>query len=127
MEIDKKEFDKLVDQAYQNIPAHFRNEIENVIIVIELNPPEKYSGGGILLGLYEGVPKIAPFSVFRGIQPSKITLFQSTIQSYVKNSDQLGKLIQEVLMHEVAHYFGYNDQQLVYMDAKLRQKLGWKD
>lgn len=124
MDIESKDFDRLARRAYDKVPAHFKDEMENVAFTIEENPPQGLvPAGKILLGLFEGVAKTALYSPTSGIQPSKITLFQNTIVGCVETLDELERLVLEVLMHEIAHYFGYNDQQMLFMDAKLREKL----
>jgi predicted Zn-dependent protease with MMP-like domain len=125
MEITSADFDEMVNRAYKKIPGHFRDQMENVVVTIEDYPPEKMTTARYtLLGLFEGVPKIAEQSVYRGTPPSKITLYEKTILSEATTLSELEKIILEVLMHEVAHYFGYNDKQMIYMDARLRKKLG---
>lgn len=126
MNLDSSEFELLVKRAYEHgLPEEFRNELENVDIIIEPFPREDsdYSGDGVLLGLFEGVPKTAIHSMFRGTPPSKITLYEKNILSFAKTLRELENLILEVLLHEVAHYFGYNEEEMVFMDARLRKKL----
>jgi predicted Zn-dependent protease with MMP-like domain len=129
MHLDSTEFELLVKRAYEKgLPEEFQGELENVAIVIEPLPRAdfKQGPGRILLGLFEGVPNTATHSMFRGTLPSKITLFEKNILASSRDLQELEKLILEVLLHEVAHYFGYNEEQMVYMDAKLRKKLGRK-
>lgn len=128
MILDSQEFELMVRRAFaEKVPAKFRDELENVDIVVEPWPPEPYRGSRkTLLGLFEGVPKTAPYNMFRGVQPSKITLFEQPMLAAAENLQELEKLILEVLMHELAHYFGYNEQQMIYLDARLRKKLGRK-
>ena len=129
MHLDSKEFELLVKRAYETgLPEKFRKELDNVSIGIEYIPPSdvKVARGSTLLGLFEGVPKTATHSMFRGTPLSKITLFEKNILASARNLRELEKLILEVLLHEVAHYFGYNEEQMVYMDAKLRKKLDGK-
>ncbi len=124
MKLINSDFDQLVKRAYQKIPAYFKDQMENVDITVEDLPRQQYvREGELLLGLFEGVPKTAWYSSSWGVQPGKITLYQANIEASVKSWSELDRLILEVLMHEIAHYFGYNDQQMIYMDAKLRQKL----
>ena len=58
-----------------------------------------------------------------GNQPSKITIFQDTIARNARTEPELKEMVQEVLMHEIAHYFGYNDDEMCILDEKLRKKL----
>jgi predicted Zn-dependent protease with MMP-like domain len=128
MILDSKEFELLVRRIFEKkVPREFLDQLENVDVVVEELPPESYRGNRrTLLGLFEGVPKTEPYSMFRGVQPSKITLFEKNILASVENLQDLEKLILEVMLHEIAHYFGYSERQMVYMDARLRKKLGRK-
>jgi predicted Zn-dependent protease with MMP-like domain len=124
MKMDSQDFDQLVQRAYQKVPVYFREQLENVEITVEDSPGKNYrERAEVLLGLFEGVPKTAWYSSSVGVQPCKITLYQNNILASVTSWSELDKLILEVLMHEIAHYFGYNDKQMIFMDARLRKKL----
>ncbi len=120
-------FDEIVDDVWRKIPRHFQEEIENVGIVVEDSPNKCNLGetkrGGLLLGLFEGYPKTEPGATYFGVQPSKITLFRDSIKKVSRDMRDLKVTIHVVLMHEVAHYFGYNDEHLCVMDRKLEKKL----
>lgn len=133
VDLSSEEFDGMVRKIFrEEIPEEFKLELENIALTIEGEPAATRraavgrSGGRnrTLLGLFEGYPKTTPYSMFHGVQPSKITLYEKNILFHARDLEDLEKLIQEVLMHEIAHYFGYNEQQMVYMDARLRRKLG---
>jgi len=126
IEINDEQFEKFVEEAWKKIPDHFRFEIQNVSIRIEKEPNGgqlKRAKAQTLLGLFEGLAKPAWGQATFGEQPSKISLFQEPIVRSVHNEEELKNLIQEVLMHEVAHYFGYNDEEMCVLDEKLRHKL----
>ncbi len=127
MEIDYNEFCEMVDEVWREIPRNFKEEIENVSIVVESDPKEEYqkklAKGGLLLGLFEGVPKTQWGTTYFGTQPSKITIFKNPILQISGNMKDLRITVHVVLMHEIAHYFGYNDDHLFVMDKKLRNKL----
>jgi len=44
--------------------------------------------------------------------PDKITIFQKPIEGMGGSDDEIIRLIQEVVYHEVAHYFGIGDRRL---------------
>ena len=126
MIMDETQFEAMVGRAFDEIPERFKNELENITIVIEASPNAdqmKYmKKRGFLLGLFEGVPKTAWGQAIMGVQPGKITIFSDTITASCRTGDELRKKIKEVLMHEVAHYFGYNEEQVFVLDQKLRNK-----
>jgi len=127
MILDEKEFETMVWAAYEEIPPRFKDEMENVDILIEATPNPaqmKYvESHGFLLGLFEGVPKTAWGQATMGVQPSRITLFRDTILSMCGTREQLQNKIKEVLMHEIGHYFGYKEDEIRELDRKFRKKL----
>ena len=127
IEINDEQFEQFVEEAWKKIPAHFKYEMRNVAIRIEMNATseqlEKTESHGPLLGLFDGIAKPQWGQGIFGDQPSKISIFQEPIVRSVRNENELKNLIQEVLMHEIAHYFGYNDEEMCFLDAKLREKL----
>lgn len=126
VELSSEEFDNMVRKIFrEQIPEEFQAELENIALTIEDAPMNgRAAQNRTLLGLFEGYPKTTPYSMFHGVQPSKITLYEKNLLFHAQDLPDLHKLVQEVLMHEIAHYFGYNEYQMVYMDAKLRRKLG---
>lgn len=131
MLITEEEFDRLVDEAWEKIPIEFKKQMENVVIVIEDYPTRKQlrrlKTGGTLLGLYDGVPKTAWGQAVMGIQPSKITIFRGPIIHRCRTMSGLKDLIIEVLMHEIGHYFGYDEKGIRELEkraGKFRKKRG---
>jgi predicted Zn-dependent protease with MMP-like domain len=127
IDFDDQQFEQIVIQSWEEIPANFREQMENISIQIEKNPwPHQLKklnlGEGQLLGLYDGVPKNAWGQAQMGIQPSKITIFQEPILKRCASLNELKKLIKQVLMHEIAHYFGYTEEDMKILDAKFRKK-----
>lgn len=126
MIIDDEQFEAIVMEAWAQIPERFKEEMENISIHIELSPaPHQLRRlkmrDGNLLGLYDGVPKTAWGQAQMGVQPSKITLFQEAIMRQCNEEKELRKLVKQVLMHEIAHYFGYSEEDMKILDAKYRK------
>lgn len=126
MDINDEQFEGLVLEAWNQIPDRFKTEMENIIISVEPKPfPHQLRRlnltEGSLLGLYDGVPKTAWGQGQLGVQPSKISIFRDPIIQRCRTEHQLKKLVKQVLMHEVAHYFGYSDDDMKILDAKFRK------
>lgn len=116
--MDRKKFDGLVEKAYNNIPQKFRDKIDNVAITVEDYPSAtdlvtlKIRGKGLLLGLYRGTP-LPQRSVWQGVRlPDEIVIFQKDIEKVCKTDKDIEERVNEVLQHEIAHYFGLNDDQI---------------
>ncbi|MEM7009606.1 MAG: metallopeptidase family protein [Thermodesulfobacteriota bacterium] len=116
--MERKKFENLVNQAYERIPQKFRDKIDNVSILVEDYPSArdletlKIRGKGLLLGLYRGTP-LPQRSVWQGVRlPDEIVLFQKDIEKVCRNDEEIEERVNEVLQHEIAHYFGLNDDEI---------------
>lgn len=116
--MNRKKFEELVDKAYQRIPEEFRLKIDNVVITVEDYPKRedldklKIRGGSLLLGLYRGTP-LHLRSVWQGVRlPDEIVLFQKDIEKVCRNDREIEDKVNEVLKHEIAHYFGLSDDEI---------------
>jgi len=106
--MDSEQFRLLVLRAIKKLPKIFRLKMENVEIVIEDEPvPQK-----TLLGLYQGVPLKLRGSWYGNVLPDKITLFQRNIEWQCRNEAEIEDLVNEVLIHEIGHYFGFDEDEL---------------
>jgi predicted Zn-dependent protease with MMP-like domain len=121
-------FEQFVRDAFQAFPKRLRDSLDNVAIVIEPSPRSAKSReipiikGGILLGLYEGIPQPAWGRRGSGILPDKITLFQKPIERLAPSEPHLRELIREVLWHELGHHFGFTDAQLRRIESRRKFK-----
>jgi predicted Zn-dependent protease with MMP-like domain len=119
--MERKEFEDVVERAFQVLPRKFRDSVENVEIVVEDDPSSnpQLSRFGVrpnemLLGLYHGVP-LTKRGTWYGATPTlpdRISLFQKNIEAVCKTEEQLVEKIYEVLFHEIGHYFGMNEQEI---------------
>ena len=115
--MDKRDFESLVHESLEDIPKEFKKKMENIEIVIEdwakdKSLPQKRSRFSTYLGLYQGIPlsKRGPYYSF--VLPDKITLYQRAIESVSTNREDLKKTVRKVVIHEIGHHFGLNEQQL---------------
>lgn len=115
----REQFEHLAQEAFDNLPADFRDRVENVQIVIEEYPSDdvikkmKISRGS-LLGLYQGIP-LTQRGQWYGMSatvPDKISLYQKNIESVCRSDEEIERRITEVLYHELGHYFGMDEKQV---------------
>jgi predicted Zn-dependent protease with MMP-like domain len=114
-------FRALVEESIAAIPEHLAHAIHNVAFLVAECPSQAQlrdnhiSPGETLLGLYEGIPlPLRGESYGIGMTlPDRITIFQRPIEDEAGGDDlQLRRLIEETVWHEVAHYFGYDEQEI---------------
>ncbi len=111
MEID--EFRNLILKVSEELPEKFRQRLENIGVVIDdANiKKSKKNNNKIILGLYQGLP-ITKRAGKRNIYPDKITIYKKAIESVSSNEKQVKKNIKRVILHEIGHFFGLDDDKL---------------
>jgi predicted Zn-dependent protease with MMP-like domain len=111
--METEEFEKLVSEAVSSLPEKFKKAIDNVDIVVDERPNAGRWRGGLLLGLYQGVPKTI-WGRWQGlIIPDKITIYKSAIEFLGRGDKQkIKELIVDTVRHEIAHHFGISDKRL---------------
>jgi predicted Zn-dependent protease with MMP-like domain len=113
--MERDRFEQLAREALENLPHEFAHKMENVVIVVEDTPSESQKKGrGLLLGLYEGVPlnrRGAHYGAYP-VAPDKISLFQKNIERVSRDDREVTEKIKEVLIHEIAHHFGMDEQEI---------------
>ncbi len=118
MKLNKEEFEEAVVSALKKLPKFVKEKMENVDVVVEDRAPQDLlSEMGLhfpseLLGLYQGVPLDRRGFYYGNVLPDKITLFQIPIESICKTKEEIKEKIREVVIHEVGHYFGLDDERL---------------
>ena len=116
--MDRKTFEQLVEKAYNTIPEYFKEKMENVVINVEDYPSEgdleklEIRGDSLLLGLYRGVP-LPERSIWHVVRlPDVIVLYQKDIERICRSDKEIEQKINEVLLHEIGHYFGLSDKEI---------------
>lgn len=118
--LSSEEFDELVAEALEELPAGLASRISNLEIIVRDLPD--LEGGGEddledLLGLYEGVPLTERATDYFGFLPDRITLFKLNIESEAQDRAGVKEVVRATVLHEVAHHFGIDDDRL--------DELGW--
>jgi len=107
-----EQFEELVAQALDRIPADLGAAMENVAVVVDSVSPS-----GRLLGLYEGVPLTKRGVHYSASMPDRITIYMATILQDCESHHEVVELVRRTVVHEVGHHFGIDDQRL--------KELGW--
>jgi len=109
--MERTKFEALVAQALSGLPKTFRERLTNVAIIVEDLPPEEAESGGLLLGLFHGIPRTEK-SVFFTSPPDRIFLYQRNIEAICASEAEVRRQIRATLLHELGHYFGLSEAEL---------------
>ncbi len=114
----RSEFEKIVVEAVSSLPQEIRGRIENVEFRVVESPNRRQSRQfgadreGTLYGLYEGTPLTERSAEAPPLYPDRITIFKRAIEHDCKTRAAMVKCIQETVLHEIGHYFGFDDADL---------------
>lgn len=108
MRLSRRSFERLVAKALAGLPDEFQSRLENVVVLIEDEPPEDMTD---TLGLYEGVPLTERTSDDMSL-PDLITLFKGPIERACHTEEELEDEVRLTVLHEVGHFFGLEEEQL---------------
>jgi len=103
-----RRFERLVRKALADLPEEFRSRLENVVVLIEEEPPEDMPE---TLGLYEGVP-LTERSLDGITLPDRITLFKRPIERACRTEEEIEAEVRLTVLHEVGHFFGLEEAQM---------------
>ncbi len=115
--LSREEFEDIVREALEGLPEEFLARLENVDVVVEDAPTwEQLARNGLgpqdaLFGLYEGVP-LTDRHGYSMVAPDKITIFQQPLEAECETRDELVEEVRRTVVHEVAHFFGIDDEAL---------------
>jgi predicted Zn-dependent protease with MMP-like domain len=123
MQMDRDRFEELAARALEELPAWVQAMMDNVEVTVAEAPSaaqRRRMGlrpGQTLLGLYEGVPQTRRGSSYGLVLPDKITLFCRPILAVCRTPDEVAARVQSVVIHELAHHFGIDDDRLHELGA----------
>lgn len=105
----EERFGELVDAALDLIPERLASLVQNCVVVIEDRAPDPDAD---LLGYYDGIPLSERDSWYSGVLPDRIVIFREAILDICRDEDEVVEQVRITVWHEVAHYFGIDDDHL---------------
>jgi predicted Zn-dependent protease with MMP-like domain len=101
-----EEFDEHVRAALDSLPDDIAQGLENVAVVVEDESPE----GPAILGSFFGHPRSAQTP--SGALPAKVVIYRRPLVAAFPDPIELQRQIRVTVLHEVAHYFGIDEERL---------------
>lgn len=109
MDLDAGAFDDLVGDALDRLPGPLAALMDNVVILVEDEPPP---GEDDLLGLYVGTPLTERDSGYTFAPPDQVFVYRGPLLRMCADVEELAEEVGITVVHEVAHHFGIDDEQL---------------
>lgn len=113
-DVSPEEFERLVVDELDLLPDDMVDGLDNLVFVVEDRPE---NGSLDVLGLYDGVALTERGQYGFGEMPDRIVLYREPLLAVCESLDELRDQIHITLVHEIAHFYGIDDDRL--------HELGW--
>ena len=126
-----KEFESIVMEAIDTMPARFARALDDVAVVLEDEPTDEdledaeYEDfgyvdeeSGELLGFYDGIALTErgnDYGEFGMDLPDVITVFKGPHERLFEDRATIVEEVKKTVIHEIGHYFGLDEDQLAAM------------
>lgn len=116
--MNQEQFEDAVWDSLSRLPQWVRDALDNIELLVEEEAgADLHPDGEGLLGLYVGLPLPERGADYAGELPDLIYLFRRPHLELGLDQDDLRQEIAKTLIHEIAHYFGIDDDHL--------DEIGW--
>ncbi len=116
--LSRTRFEGLVAEALKGIPPELAGALDNIEVTVDDWPTSEQLADvdldedDMLFGLYQGTPlpersPMQPYAL-----PDVITIFQGPLEEACETEDEIREEIRLTVIHEIAHYFGIDEDRL---------------
>lgn len=111
------EFCAIAKQVCEAFPPQFQAYMKNVVVDVRLRPTRRQlrdvgldPNSDEVMGLFEGVPITEQHDDFT--HPNRVWLFKHPIENASRSLEEVAYEIRRTIIHEVAHHFGWSEEDL---------------
>ena len=125
--MQRKEFEKCIEEGFGRLPERVRLKIKNVALLIEEEPSDEdreqhgLQVDEMLLGLYKGIP-LSERGAHYGegmVMPDTITLYRLPIlEAAEEDGHDVRDVVADTIWHEFAHHFGIDEDEVHMLEKK---------
>jgi predicted Zn-dependent protease with MMP-like domain len=119
--LSRDEFERVIVEALESLPARFADLVENVVISAEDEPAaddlQDFEGDADavadseLLGIYRGVA-LTERTHDMPLLPDEIAVFRGPINRISRTRQEAVQQVRHTVIHELGHYFGLDDDEM---------------
>jgi predicted Zn-dependent protease with MMP-like domain len=116
--VDRAQFIALVRQSLRDVPPPFKEHLRNVDIVVKTRPSRSdlldadLDPDESMYGFYRGIPLTERDGGYQMVAPDIIDIYQEPLEEDFPDERELVKEIRTTVLHELAHFFGIDDDRL---------------
>ena len=117
---------ELAERAFAAIPQRLAEHVQGVAISVEELPDDAtldelgIESAWDLTGLYHGTPLTERSVSDIARPPDLIFLYrQPILLEWVETGEDLSRLVRNVLVHEIAHHFGFSDADIEALEREM--------
>jgi len=116
--VDRARFIGLVRQALRDVPPPFKQHLRQIDIVVKRRPSRADLADADLApdesmyGFYRGIPLTERDGGYNLVAPDVIHIYQEPLEEDFADEAELIAEIRATVLHELAHFFGIDDQRL---------------
>ncbi|MBN1695262.1 metallopeptidase family protein [candidate division WOR-3 bacterium] len=114
-----EEFEKVVNEILKDIPEEYRQVLrdERIEVICREYVPmgvRQQFPGKIVFGLFAGISKNKKTTLSVQVQPTRIEIYKESFEIVFgrKMTGEMKGQIYRTLVHEIAHYFGFNEEEV---------------
>jgi predicted Zn-dependent protease with MMP-like domain len=116
LRLTQEEFDHYLEEAINQLPDEFQEQLEQVPVIVQPLPGREMLGeGGIspdTLGLFIGQPMTERSTFNPAGAPEAFFLFQRNLERMAQDEDDLREQIHITLYHELGHLLGWEEEDM---------------
>jgi predicted Zn-dependent protease with MMP-like domain len=116
--LERARFISLVRRALRDVPPPFREHLRELDIVVKRRPSRAdraeadLGSGESMYGFYRGIPLTERGGSYNLVPPDIINIYQEPLEEDFPDEAELIREIRTTVLHEVAHFFGIDDDRL---------------
>jgi predicted Zn-dependent protease with MMP-like domain len=116
--VERARFIGLVREALRDVPPPFKQHLRQIDIVVKRRPSRadlaeaELAPDESMYGFYRGIPLTERDSGYNLVAPDVIHIYQEPLEEDFADEAELIAEIRTTVLHELAHFFGIDDQRL---------------
>lgn len=116
--MERARFISLIRQALRDVPPPFKEQLRKVDIVVKRRPSRAdltdadLAPDESMYGFYRGIPLTERNGGYGMVAPDVIDIYQEPLEEDFPDERELVREIRATVLHELAHFFGIDDDRL---------------